>query len=56
MRFKVTHKATRMFERVEVKCQKCSNQGGLYFDISQLDIVRRLGYTEELMKQYPKKK
>jgi hypothetical protein len=56
LRFKATHRANRMFDRVEVKCQKCSNQGGLYFDISQLDIVRRLGYTEELMKQYPKKK
>ncbi len=56
MKFRLTKKAGKMFEKVEVKCRKCSNQGSFFFDISNYEIVRRLGYTDELIKQYSKNK
>jgi hypothetical protein len=56
LKFKLTRKASRMFERVSVRCRNCSNQGNFYFDISQTPQARKLGFTDELMKQYPKKK
>jgi DNA-directed RNA polymerase subunit M/transcription elongation factor TFIIS len=57
LRFKIFKRASRMLERVEVDCQKCDYHGAFYFDISHLEIVHRLGYTQELMDRYaPQKK
>jgi hypothetical protein len=45
-----------MFEKVDVDCKKCGAHGSLYFDISNFDVVKKYGFTPELLKHYPKKK
>ncbi len=56
MRFRLFKRASRMFEKVEVTCKQCGAHGSLYFDISALDVVKKYGFTPELMRHYPKKK
>jgi len=56
LRYRITRRASRMYEQVEVTCQDCGDHGYLYFDISALDVVRRLGYTPELVEAYPQKR
>jgi hypothetical protein len=54
LRFRLTGRASRMFERVEVTCKKCGNHGYFYFDISSLDLVRKHGYTRTLLQIFPR--
>jgi hypothetical protein len=56
LRFRLFGRASRMFEKVDVTCKQCGAHGSLYFDISAFDVVKKYGFTLELMKHYPKKK
>ncbi len=56
LRFRLFKRTSYMFEQVEVTCKDCGDHGYLYFDISALDVVRRLGYTPDLLAAYPKKR
>jgi hypothetical protein len=56
LRFRLFGRATRMFEKVDVDCKQCGAHGSLYFDISTFDVVKKYGFTPELLRHYPKKK
>ena len=53
LRLRYLKRATRLFEQVDVTCQKCDFHGAFFFDISALEIVRKLGYTQALINIYP---